>query len=77
MPSGNPKRSGSKAPANTTFQEYMDTAAEVMDTATKSVKAPKPSDPDTRVGSEGVKGNKGASGREPQGFSWGIGDSGT
>jgi hypothetical protein len=66
MPSSNPKQSGSKAPANTpgAFHEYMDTAAEV--------KAPKPSDADTQVGSKSAKRNKGSSGREPQGFSWGM-----
>ena len=56
------KQSGLKAPANTTFTEYMDTAAEVMDTAANAVKAPKPSDADTQVGSEGVKA------RTPDGF---------
>ena len=77
MFSSNLKRSGSKAPANTTWAEYMDTAAEVMDTAANSVKAPKPSDAGTQAASKGAKRNKGASGREPQGFSWSIGDSGT
>ena len=34
------KQSGLKAPANTTFTEYMDTAAEVMDTAAKQDAVP-------------------------------------
>ncbi len=77
MPSSNPKRSGSKAPANATsvWHEAARNGLHSDRDIIERVKAQP--NAGTQVGSEGVKGNKGASGREPQGFSWGIGDSGT